>query len=173
MAAGEYNIEEANGSVFAPEFIGVRDNKDISVTAKVTIIGGYPENPSETSVPEITENGSNTVFTTKEGENSRVMKCDGTNLGNITFDGISFTSSKEVKTAGNLDFRNAVKGNMTFRNCYFSFKSSQSAGGGSIRITPNDSGDISVLFQNCIFHANEAREGTGAAVYASGKEDGN
>lgn len=169
VAAGTYNIYEANGKANMNVAGLAFDASDRYKSTKITIIGGYPAAPAEGDVPTIGENGSATVFTTDVSatSNPRTFNFDNTTIGHLVFEGISFKTAG-VNAVGNVNFNKAVNGEATFNNCYFSVQSTNNNQGAAVRVT-STSNNCSVTFNECTFANNTVPNGNGGALYNNGK----
>lgn len=167
VAAGTYNIFEANGGANM-NVAGLAFNaEDRYKSTKITIIGGYPAAPAEGDVPTIGENGSATIFTTNKDQNNRTFDFNTSIIGYLVFDGISFKTA-EVDAVGTVNFASNVQGEATFNNCYFSVQSTNTNQGAAFRSTSGSQSKIT--FNKCTF-ANNSTAGNGGAIY-KGSEKG-
>lgn len=162
VAAGTYNIYKANGEANMDVAGLAFDASDRYKSTKITIIGGYPAVPAEGDVPTIGENGSATVFTTNLEQNNRAFNFDGSTIGHLVFEGISFKTA-DVCAVGNVNFTNNVKGTATFNNCFFSIQSTLTNDGAAVRVTAG--GNCDLTFNDCSFIGNTIENGKGAAFY--------
>ncbi len=161
VAAGTYNIFEANGNKNLNVAGLAYDAADRYKSTKITIIGGYPESPNEGDVPTIGENGSNTVFTTNTAQNNRVFDFNNSTIGYLVFDGISFKTAG-VNAVGNVNFASNVIGKAEFNNCYFSVQSTNNNQGAAFRSTAGSR--VSITLNKCVF-ANNSTAGNGGAIF--------
>ena len=156
IAAGTYNIFEANNGA-SMDVAGLAYNtSDRYKSTKITIIGGYSASPSEGDTPTIGEDGSETIFTTNLESNNRVFYFNGTTIGYLVFEGISFKTSG-VNAVGNVYFANNVKGSATFNNCYFSVQSTNTNNGAALRVNAGSS--CTIELNNCKFVGNSGTKG--------------
>ncbi len=167
VAAGTYNIFEANGGANMNVAGLAFDAEDRYKSTKITIIGGYPAAPAEGDVPTIGENGSATVFTTSKEKNNRTFDFNSSIIGYLVFDGISFKTA-EVNAVGTVNFASNVQGEATFNNCYFSVQSTNTNQGAAFRSTSGSHSKI--IFNKCTF-ANNSTASNGGAIY-KGSEKG-
>ena len=165
VAAGTYNIFEANGNKNLNVAGLAYDASDRYKSTKITVIGGYPESPNEGDVPTIGENGSNTVFTTNTAQNNRVFDFNNSTIGYLVFDGISFKTAG-VDAVGNVNFASNVIGKAEFNNCYFSVQSTKTdAQGAAFRSTAGSR--VSITLNKCVF-ANNSTAYNGGAIFKDG-----
>lgn len=167
VAAGTYDIHTANGGANM-NVAGLVYNADRYKSTKITIIGGYPAKPVDGDKPVIGENGSETIFTTniEASSNPRAFNFDGSTIGYLVFEGISFKTAN-VNAVGNVNFANNVQGSATFNNCYFSVQSTNSNQGAALRSTAGS--NLSISVNNCTFKNNTVAKGNGGAIYKKGK----
>ena len=166
VAAGTYNIFEANGGANM-NVAGLAFNaEDRYKSTKITIIGGYPAAPAEGDVPTIGENGSATIFTTNKDENNRTFNFDNSIIGYLVFDGISFKTA-EVNAVGTVNFSSNVQGEATFNNCYFSVQSTNTNQGAAFRSTAGSR--VTITLNKCTFASNTTAGNGGAIFKNNGK----
>lgn len=167
VAAGTYNIFEANGNKNLNVAGLAYDAADRYKSTKITIIGGYPESPNEGDVPTIGENGSSTIFTTNTDQNNRVFDFNNSTIGYLVFDGISFKTAG-VNAVGNVNFASNVIGKAEFNNCYFSVQSTKTdAQGAAFRSTAGSR--VSITLNKCVFANNSTAYNGGAIFKNEGK----
>jgi len=167
VAAGTYNIFEANGKENLNVAGLAYDATDRYKSTKITIIGGYPESPNEGDVPTIGENGSSTIFTTNTDQNNRVFNFNNSTIGYLVFDGISFKTAG-VNAVGNVNFASNVVGKAEFNNCYFSVQSTKTdAQGAAFRSTAGSR--VSITLNKCVFANNSTAYNGGAIFKNEGK----
>ena len=152
VAAGEYALASGN-SAYTPGDL----NK-----ANITIIGGYPENPTADSTPLVGADGSQTVFTIDGtgGTSSRIFLISK-QVGNLTFKNISFKKAGATSAGALLRMNNNAAGTLTYDNCYFSAQGGNGNNEGFIRIeaTTSSSSDLNVNFNSCSFVGNNGLNG--------------
>ena len=144
VAAGEYALASGNDALTLAEL----------TKANITIIGGYPENPVEGSLPTVGPDGSSTIFTTDGtgGTSTRILVI-GKPFGNLTFKNIFFKKEGATAAGALLRVNSTASGNLYYENCQFSAQGGNGTNDGLLRIeaTPGDGKELNVNFTLCSF----------------------
>lgn len=170
IAAGTYNIFEANGNANMNVAGLAYDATDRYKSTKITIIGGYPAEPVEGDIQDFSKAENATIFKANAEANSRIFRFENQPLGYLNFDGITFKGSGEtaISSAGaGSYFTGEPTGVVTYRNCdFFDFNNSNSGSqGGAILL--NNSSELIVNFEGCEFTNNTTTSNGTLAVMAA------
>lgn len=168
IAAGTYNIHDASGESYMNVAGLAFDAADRYESTKITIIGGYPAQPSDGATQDLTNADNATIFKANTTNNSRIFRFDDQPLGYLIFDGITFKGAGEtaVFSAGAASYFNkATPGVVTYKNCDFiDFNNSNSGSHGNLLI--NSTSELTINFEGCKFTGNSSSSNGTIAVTA-------
>lgn len=149
------------GTFVLPQTIAFKS----AVNNRTAVYGGYPDNLTGTTLKERDASTHKTIISKDGG--TRLFAGNGSNLYDLTWDGITFTFNEGTTTTergGAFYFNGSTKGKVKFTSCVFKdITNSHSTGGGAIDVNSGDQ-TFDLTFTDCDFINNHSSAGHGGAV---------